>query len=138
MRSAAFNGRRALSLAALAGVELVFGATPNARADIKDYEFRLVEKEAKAGKAIVAVRLIQKIDGKPIPDAVIFATRLDMAPEGMESMKGAIEPAPNGEPGVYRFKVDLAMEGKWRLSLAAKVQGEIGTVENRLIFDATP
>lgn len=138
MRSAAFNRRRTLSLAALASVALVFGATPSAHAEIKDYEFRLVDRETKAGKAIVAVRLVHKIDGASTPDAVVFATRLDMAPEGMEAMTAAIEPAPSSEPGVYRFTVDLSMEGKWRLSLAAKVQGEPGTVENRLIFDATP
>ena len=28
------------------------------------------------------------------------------------------------------------MEGNWRLSLAAKVQGEVGTVQARLIFKA--
>ena len=29
------------------------------------------------------------------------------------------------------------MAGGWRLSLGAKVQGETGTVENRLVFKAT-
>ena len=125
-------------VAAFAGLALLCGVATNANAQIKDYEFRLVEKETKAGKAIVAVRLVHKPDGKAVPDAVVFATRLDMAPDGMEAMKGSIEPAPSMEPGVYRFKVDLSMEGKWRLSLAAKIQGETGTLENQLIFKATP
>jgi hypothetical protein len=41
------------------------------------------------------------------------------------------------EPGVYRFKTKLTMAGKWALSLGAKVQGETGTVENKLIVTAT-
>jgi hypothetical protein len=42
------------------------------------------------------------------------------------------------EPGVYRFKANLSMEGRWQLSLGAKVQGETGTVESRLVIRATP
>jgi len=30
------------------------------------------------------------------------------------------------------------MEGGWQLSLGAKVQGETGTVENKLFIKATP
>jgi hypothetical protein len=39
---------------------------------------------------------------------------------------------------VYRFKTDLTMEGSWQLSLAAKVQGETGTVQNKLALKAVP
>ncbi|OYW57916.1 MAG: heavy metal RND transporter, partial [Bosea sp. 12-68-7] len=38
----------------------------------------------------------------------------------------------------YSFRTNLTMEGGWRLSLGAKVQGEDGTVESRLILKATP
>jgi len=114
------------------------GAASVARADIKDYEFQLVQKEIKKGDAILAVRLVHKPDGKLVSDAVIFATRIDMAPDDMETMTTMIGPAPSAEPGVYRFKVDLTAEGRWRLSLAAKVQGETGTIEGRLILKALP
>jgi hypothetical protein len=124
--------------AALIALALTLGSPSLARAEIKDYEFRLVESKFKTGPAIIAVRLVHKPEGAAISDAVIFATRLDMAPEGMEAMAAAIEPAPSGETGVYRFKVDLSMAGAWRLSLAAKVQGEIGAVESRLILNASP
>ena len=71
--------------AALIGITMTGSATL-ARADIKDYEFQLVDKTAKKGDAIISVRLVHKPDGKPVPDAVIFATRLDMAPDGMQEM----------------------------------------------------
>ncbi len=116
----------------------VTGSTTLARADIKDYEFQLVDKTVKKGDAIIAVRLVHKPDGKPVPNAVIFAKRLDMAPDGMETMKTTIEPMPSTEPGIYRFKAEVTMEGGWQLSLAAKAQGEIGTVENKLVIKATP
>ena len=94
---------------ALIAVSSFAGTASLARADIKDYEFQLVQTEVKAGEAIVSVRLVYLPDGKPVPDAVIFATRLDMAPEGMEGMTTSIEALPSTEPGVYPFKVNLTM-----------------------------
>jgi hypothetical protein len=122
--------------AALIGIAMT-GAATLARADIKDYEFRLVDQAIKAGPdRIIAVRLINKTTGKPVPDAVIFATRLDMAPEGMQEMATKVTPMPGTEPGTYRFKATLTMAGGWQLSLGAKVQGETGTVENKLVITA--
>ena len=122
---------RALS-ASLLGLAL----TAAARADIKDYEFKLVKNEVKQGDAVLDVRLVDKRSGKPVPDAVIFAKRVDMAPDGMEEMTSKIEQMPSPEPGTYRFKTKITMVGGWRLSLGAKVQGETGTVENKLVLKA--
>ena len=110
-----------------------------ALADVKDYEFQLVQSEMKKGDgAIVAVRLVNKKSGKPVPDAVIFAKRIDMAPDAMQEMTAPLEQLPSTEPGVYRFKTDLMMQGRWQLSLGAKVQGEEGTVEAKLVLKALP
>jgi len=109
-------------------------------ADVKDYEFQLVQKEIKKGDgAIIAVRLMNKKSGKPVQtEAVIFAKRIDMAPDAMQEMTSPVEQLPSIEPGVYRFKTDLTMEGRWRLSLGAKVQGEEGTVASQLFLTAVP
>lgn len=110
-----------------------------ALADIKNYEFRLVQSELKqANGVIIAVQLIDKRSGKPVPDAVIFAQRIDMEPDGMATMTSPIEAVSSAEPGTYRFRTNLTMAGGWRLSLGAKVQGETGTLENKLIFKAVP
>ena len=125
-------------VAALAAV-LAMAAFSTARADITDYEFRLVQSDVKQGNgAIVAVRLVDKRSGKAVPDAVIFATRIDMAPDGMPTMAAPIEALPSSEPGVYRFKTNLTMAGGWQLSLGAKIQGETGTIENKLVLKAVP
>jgi hypothetical protein len=122
--------------AALIGIAITGPATL-ARADIKDYEFQLVDRTIKAGSdRIITVRLINKTTGKPVPDAVIFTTRLDMAPDGMQEMATKVTPMPGTEPGTYRFKANLSMAGGWQLSLGAKVQGETGTVENKLVITA--
>lgn len=110
-----------------------------ARADITDYEFRLLETEVKQSDGvIVTVELIDIRSGKAVPDAVIFATRIDMAPEGMPTMTAPIEALLSTDPGLYRFRTNLMMAGGWQLSLAAKVQGETGTLENKLILRAMP
>ena len=130
-----FNISRALR-AAVIGFTLI-GTAGIARAEIKDYEFKLVEATITAGKdKIVTVQLVNKKTGKLVSDAVIFASRLDMAPEGMPEMATKIVREPGGEPGSYRFKAAFGMEGRWLLSLGAKVQGETGTVASKLVITA--
>jgi hypothetical protein len=112
-------------------------ASTAAFADIKDYKFELVDQTVQAGPdKVIAVKLINTKTGKPVPDAVIFATRLDMTPDGMQEMATKIAPMPGSEPGVYRFKATFGMAGRWQLSLGAKVQGEDGTVENKFVITA--
>lgn len=114
-------------------------ATSTSFAVATDYEFQLVQPEVPQGpEATVAVRLIGKRTSKPVPDAVIFSTRLDMAPEGMEAMTTSVEEMPSAEAGVYTFKTNLSMEGGWRFKLAAKVQGEADTVQGELVLQAQP
>lgn len=123
--------------AATFGAALLALLSVAAVAGEKDYEFQLVDNEVKQGDAVIAVKLVHKPSGRPIPDAVIFAKRIDMGPDGMDMMESPIELVASTEPGVYRFKTKLTMAGKWALSLGAKVQGETGTVENKLIVRAT-
>lgn len=128
-----FNLARAAA-AALIGVAL---AGLPARADINNYEFQLVQPTVQAGAdRTVTVRLVDKTTGKSVPDAVIFATRLDMAPDGMQEMVTKVTAVPATEPGTYRFKATFSMAGRWQLSLGAKVQGETGTVDSKLVITA--
>jgi hypothetical protein len=131
-----YRMQRLTMLAALAAA-FAFGPAHPAFAGAGDYQFELVNKEVKAGKGTeFAVRLVHRPDGKAVPDAVIFATRLDMGPDSMEEMTTPVTPVPGGEPGVYRFKANFSMAGSWALSLGAKVQGEAETVQGKLILKA--
>ena len=119
-------------------VAVAISGIPNvALADIKDYEFQLVDQTVQMGPdKVITIRLMNKKTGKPVPDAVIFATRLDMAPDAMQEMATKVTPMPGTEPGTYRFKANFGMAGHWQLSLGAKVQGETGTVEDKLVITA--
>lgn len=122
----------------LAGVLIVGSATVTLAAS-QDYEFQPVSTDVKQGQgSLVSVRLVDKRTGKPVPDAVIFTTRMDMAPEGMEMMTTPVVAAPSAEPGVYAFKTDFTMSGGWRFKLAAKVQGEADTVQGEFVLKAAP
>jgi YtkA-like len=55
----------------------------------------------------------------------------------MAEMASPLTPVPSNEPGVYSFKTDLSMQGRWLLSIAANVQGEPETVVGEITFRAT-
>lgn len=113
-------------------------AASTAMAGAGDYTFEPINPEMKKGEDVtLAVRLTNKQTGKPVSDAVIFKTRVDMAPDGMAEMESAVSPLPSKEPGVYTFKTDLPMAGRYQVTLSAKVQGEAETVTGKVIVKAT-
>lgn len=123
-----------LALAFAAAMSLTSTA---AFAGAKDYVFEPVAAELKKGDDVtVAVRLVHKPSGKPVSDAVIVRTRVDMGPDNMADMVSPVAALPASEPGVYAFKTDLPMAGRYLLSVAAKVQGEPETVVGKVIFKA--
>jgi hypothetical protein len=124
LRSAAFAAAMCLTNAA-------------AFAGAAEYAFEPVAAELKKGDDVtIAVRLLHKASGKPVADAVIVRTRVDMGPDNMADMVSPVAALPGSEPGVYAFKTDLPMAGRYLLSVAAKVQGEPETVVGKVIFTA--
>lgn len=125
-----------LLAATLGGLAAGVAAAP-AWAGANDYAFEAVAKDVRSGSGSeLAVRLVHKPDGKPVEGAVVFRTRLDMSPENMEAMTTGVELASSTEPGVYKFRGDLTMDGNWALKLQAKVQGEPETVQGTVVFAA--
>ena len=118
---------------------MAIGVTASAaQAGPGDYLFEPVNAEMKKGDDVtVAVRLTNKTTGKPVSDAVIFKTRVDKPPDGMAEMESPVTPLPSKEPGVYAFKTDLPMAGRYQLSLSAKVQGEPETVSGKVVIKAS-
>jgi hypothetical protein len=121
-----------------AAVAVAASLTGPAIASANDYVFEPVKAEVKKGDdVVVSVRLKHKATGKPVTDAVIVQTRIDMTPDGMADMASPLTAVPSSEPGVYSFKTELSMVGRWLLSIAAKVQGEPETVVGKITFRAT-
>ena len=117
---------------------IAMSLSSGAFAAASDYAFEPVRAELKKGDdVVVAFRLVHKPTGKPVTDAVIIRTRVDMAPDGMADMESPVTAVPATEPGTYAFKTDLPMAGRYQVSLAAKVQGEPETVIAKLIIKAS-
>jgi hypothetical protein len=128
--------RNSLAVGTAIAVVVSFAGALLAAAD--DYVFEPVKAAVKKGdNVVVSVRLKHKTTGKPVTDAVIVQKRIDMSPDAMGEMASPLTPVPSNEPGVYSFKTDLSMQGRWLLSIAAKVQGEPETVVGKITFRAT-
>jgi YtkA-like len=124
-----FGGAAFLAAISLSGTAI---------AGANDYVFEPVKAEVKKGDdVVVSVRLKHKATGKPVTDAVIVQARIDMSPDAMGEMASPLTAVPSNELGVYSFKTDLSMAGRWLLSIAAKVQGEPETVVGKITFRAT-
>ena len=122
--------------AAAATVVCVLAFTAvQSRAKDTDYRFELAgTPQPSAKKDTVQVRLLRVADGKPVPDAVIFESKADMGPSGMDTMTAPVTALP-AKGGIYSFEVQPGMTGTWALHLAAKVQGEPDTVRATLTID---
>lgn len=98
------------------------------------YRFALVgtPQKTEGGKSVVSLKLVRVADSKPVPGAVIFQTRADMGPDGMEMMTASVKVLPEKEPGIYPIEIEPGMAGSWALTLAAKVQGEMETAKGTL------
>jgi len=126
------------SIFAAAGLLAAISPSGTAFAGANDYVFEPVKAEVKKGDdVLISVRLKHKATGRPVTDAVIVQTRIDMSPDAMGEMASPLTAVPGNEPGVYSFKTDLSMQGRWLLSIAAKVQGEPETVVGKITFRAT-
>jgi len=108
---------------------LMVGVSVSASADPKDYAFVPVTDHLQpSATAPIAVRLIHLPSKKPVTDAIIIQSKLEMPMQGMAPMATKVSPKGTDGQGVYSFVGDLSMAGPWTLNLAAKVQGESGTV----------
>lgn len=130
--------RRPLAfLSALLGLAWSVFPAPSLLAAASGYRFEIVETTANVGDTTVTLRLVDA-DGDAVEAAVVYALRLDMAPDGMAAMIAPLRPVEELGNGRYRFRADLMMEGNWRLQIAAKIQGETETVTAELTLKVMP
>ncbi|MFO1155075.1 MAG: FixH family protein [Rhodospirillales bacterium] len=128
-----------LSRGLILAATLTLGCAGAIMAAVDDYIFQAVPTASgPGGETLVGVRLVNKASGKPVADAVIFQTRIDMSPDGMGEMTGKLTPLPSEETGLYRFRADTGMAGRWAVKLAAKVPGESETVRGEVIVVIPP
>ena len=104
-----------------------------------DYVFQLVESELPVGNRIeFSVRIINRATGEPVTDAMIFANRIDMTPDGKPDRDTHLAALSTEIPGIYRFRANLVEAGNWQLTLLAMIPGAESMIEGRMILKAVP
>ena len=118
---------------------LLLGAVQITIAAPADYEFRMIETDLPQGDgAILTLAVTDLRTQAPVTDALIFATRLDMAPDGMAKMTAPVEALESDIPGQYRFRANLGMAGAWRFSIAVHFDDETEVIRREVILRVTP
>lgn len=82
-----------------------------------------------------SIRLIGS-DGGVVAGAEIIEARLDMAPEGMATMDAPLTPESGGEAGIFNYRADFTMAGRWALHLKAKVPDQAEPTAGDVILTA--
>ncbi len=94
-----------------------------------------VKSEVPVGKNVrIEVRLVGA-DAKPIIGEIkVSSSRLDMGPDGMKTMTAPLRPVASNQPGVVAFDTDIAMAGRWALTVTANVAGQAAPVSGEVVF----
>ena len=115
------------------------GGSPLVEGGVNDYAIELVDQTIKyGGGAVITIRVVHRPTQRSVPDAVFFIRRLDMEPDRMADMTAPLALLPDTLPGYYQFETDLLMGGSWALTLVAKLPGEEGALQSRLVLQAVP
>lgn len=127
---------KSLKRALLSALSLALTGLTACNAASQTHSFELVTPQVAEGPTSeFGVRLIDKATGKPVA-ATIESVMLDMGPDGMAAMKEPAEILPSAEPGVFKFKTNLSMAGRWAVHLKAKL-ADGTSVSGDLILIAT-
>jgi hypothetical protein len=101
------------------------------------YIFELIEDEVPVGNRIeFSVRIIHKETNEPVMDAMIFADRIDMTPDGKPDRSTELAALSSDTPGIYRYRANLVEAGNWQLTLMTMIPGAQGLVEGKMILKA--
>jgi hypothetical protein len=103
----------------------------------ENYLFELLENEVPVGNRIeFSVRIINKTTGELVTDAMIFADRIDMTPDGNPDRSTQLAALNSDTPGIYRYRANLVVSGNWQLTLMTMIPGEPMMVEGKMVLKA--
>lgn len=115
--------RLAAALTGLGGLAAAASAAPAQIEVTAAYKLELLTPKVAPGPTQIVVRFVDGA-GKPVPGAVVAATRLDMSPDGMGGMTAPVAAAKGAKPGLYRFDATIGMPGRWALTVVAKAPNQ--------------
>lgn len=100
-----------------------------------DYRFEAVTDTVVRGVGVpLRVRALYSANGQPAPSIEVRDARVDRSPDGQV---GGSHPAfftPSLDYGVYGFRADLPVDGRWALTFTARIPGEPQPVTASVVF----
>jgi Cu(I)/Ag(I) efflux system membrane fusion protein len=103
-----------------------------------DPRWEAVRSEVPVGKGVrLEVRLVGP-DAKPVTGNIsVSSSRLDMGPDGMQTMTAPLRPVSSSTQGVIAFETDIVMAGRWALTVTANIAGQAKPASGTVIFTAS-
>jgi hypothetical protein len=100
-----------------------------------DYRFEAVENTVERGVGVpLQVRAVYAATGQPVPGLDVRTAFVDRSPDGQV---GGSHPAfftPSLDYGIYSFRADLPVDGRWALVFTARIPGEPQPVTASVVF----
>jgi hypothetical protein len=137
MTTMIFGVRAGLKAAVLASAAALAACAPQSTSAQEDLSWTPAPAEVPLGTGVRVAVLIEGPDGAVAidPDAVT-EVRIDMGPDGMATMAAPLRPVASGPGESLAWEADLAMAGRWALTVTAIVPGEPEPVTGEVIFTA--
>lgn len=100
-----------------------------------DYRFEAVTDTVERGVGVpLRVRALHSPNGQPAAGIEFREARVDRSPDGQV---GGSHPAfftPGLDYGIYSFRADLPVDGRWALTFTARIPGELQPVTASVVF----
>lgn len=100
-----------------------------------DYRFEAVENTVQRGVGVpLRVRALYAATGLPAPGLEVRGAFVDRSPDGQV---GGSHPAfftPSLDYGLYSFRADLPVDGRWALIFTAHIPGEPQPITGNVVF----
>lgn len=124
---------RALSRRLVLAAALGLAAGP-ARAQPTGYLFEAIDPYPRRQVGVELKVRIRDAAGRPQHGATILEASLDKSPDGQPGAYAPVIVLPSAEHGVYAFKTDLNTDGRYLLTVRARLMGVAQPVSGTVLF----
>lgn len=100
-----------------------------------DYRFEAVTDTVERGVGVtLRVRALHLANGQPAAGIEVRDARVDRSPDGQVGGSHPAFFAPGLDYGIYSFRADLPVDGRWALIFTARIPGEPQPVTANVVF----
>ncbi len=126
---------RLLSVVGLLSAAAVwsFAGAP-AQAGPADYVWEAIDPYPPRQVGVVLKVRLRDLAGRPQAEADILDARFDKSPDGQPGAYAPVTVLPTSENGIYAFKTSLNTDGRYALTVSAKLPYETAPITGSVVF----